>query len=927
MNTILIYGNNKISTFLHTSFGESGLLSIDITQNLNTLDDLKDIYAVLDVSNTDTSLDEASDLIHNTAEIKELIDLSFKVKAPYIFLYREKEEIHPESPLITAIDLIKTYCEKRGVKYATVQVEDIYGPEINTSKKLEEILSALTSGSNILTVDNDDNEHYLFHQKDFVSGLRQLIKNLHDSPSAKSKHYTLYPEDPITEIELAHFLKDLTDFDLEITYTHDDKPPSFVAPEAEINYPENWWPEVNLKAGLEDLCDYHGIPILENAEEELAEENSRFSNEDRFGDTSSPEEHHESDGPYDPFDEFDKRRDGFNDYEYNEEETRESEDTYEEHHNDFDYAEVDASQKTAPKQTKPKRKPRKAIAALAVILLVAASLPSLTFAYNAASGFAYLNKASGNIQNMDLNSAYANSNKAIEFLNKTEKIPAPIGFIASRAGISDRDQHLIIETANEISQAINYLSGIDLYATFKNLDSHEIALNSDSGVLGVSTVAEPEYIDKSLEKIEKVENNFENLETRNKFVRDLITQNINSLNKNKDKLYKIKAIEPALSQLLGYDRRQTYLLLIQNLNVARSSGGRVEVFGIMNAENGKLAVSKLEKSADSHDQINLNGRLPAPEPIQELTNQEYLYMEDVTWDPDFKNASRTAINLYSYLGDEDLDGVIAIDTNLLKNLIKALGEIRVGDKVINETNFAENITKDTGADLIRDSFTYIFDTFKNDPESFKTLEPLLYNALNSHNMMIFHKDETTYSSIVENSWGGLLKGADTDEFLYFTDNNLTDVRSEKIALEVTYDAQLPTDDRGYVRTVDIKYTNNGDSDYLGHSMTLVPEDTLINSAKLISGNDEKNITRSIKTSQYENKALYETALYIPSKQSVNLKIEYESPLKDYKDQYMDISLQKQPGAAPVPLSIRLTGKTSSTSNIIFDNDKYLKFPL
>ncbi len=944
MNTILIYGNNKISTYLHTAFGESGLLTIDITQKINSLDDPKDIHAVLDVSNAENLLDESSDLIHNTIEIKELIDLAKKVNSPYIFVYREREETHPESTIVTAIDLIKSYCTKVGVKFATVHIEDIYGPEINTDQKLEEFITSVTSGSNILTVDSDENEHYLLHQKDFKSGLKQIIKTLND-PSSKSKHYTLYPEDPITEIELAHFIKELTDFDLEISYTHEENL-STPLPDAEINYPENWWPEVELKAGIEDLCDYNGIPMVDGAEDELNDESLELAKDDSFTDTSPlsyksfDRDYEEPTEPYDPFDPESRKRDldqDYNDYEFNDEENRQSEDVIEEKEledsdNDYDYVEVIPEVKVGQtKSVKSKKasskKPRKAIVALVACLIVALSLPSLMFAYNASAGVIYLKKASNNIQTTDLTSAYNNSEKASTYFNKLETIPAPVGFIAERIGISDKDQHLAIETAKEISLAINYLSGVDLYATFKNLDSHEIALNSDSDVLGASTVASPEYIDKSLEKIEKIENNFETLETRNSYIRGLINESLNSLNKNKDKLEKIRAIEPALGDLLGYKNPQIYLLLVQNLNIARSSGGQVEVYGLLKAENGKFSIEKLEKSSDAHQQIDLNGQIPAPEPIQALTSQDFLRMEDVTWDPDFRNASETAINLYSYLGKEKINGVIAVDTNLLKTFIKTLGEIRVNDKVINEQNFTSSLTKNQKADVIKDVFSYIFDTFRSNPDSFQTLEPMIYSALNSRDMMIYHTDESVYSSIIENNWGGTLKGSDSDDFLFFGNNNLTDIPSEKITSEITYEGVLPTENDGYIRTIEIKYTNNGDSDYLDHIIMIAPGDTLINTATIIAETGEKNIARSIKVSKYGTKVMYETDLYIPTKENVVLRIEYGSPQKVYKDNYMDITLQKQPGSEVSPLSIKLEGKTESNTNLLFDTDKELKFPL
>lgn len=932
MNTILIYGNNKISEFLHTAFGESGIASIDITQNISKLENLPEIDAILDVSNAESNLDESTELIHNTSEIKELLDLAYKVNSPYIFLYREKEETRPESTIITALDLIKAYGQKKNVKWATVQTEDIYGTEINTSRKLEEYVTNLTGGGNTLNVSEDENEHYLIHQKDFTSGLKAIIKAL--SLANSKSHYTLYPEDSITEIELAHFIKSLCDFEIEISYTHEDKPTSFVLPESEVVYPENWYPEVELETGIKDLFDYFGIPIkgeidIEEDEEEYVDpleeddlSTAAIDDDDDYYPSYTNTNSGSTELPFDPYDQFDSENKNYQ---------KEDKDEYA-----YNYAETKSFDKPTPiraaqtlkpstKKTKKGGRPKKAIAGLMALLFLALNLPTFSFAYNAGSGLFFLNKATDNINSKDLTSAYTNSNRAIEKLEKVEKIPFPVQFLASRSGIKEKDQYLFLETTKEISYAINYLSGTDLYATFRNLNTEELASNSN--VLGASTVAEPEYIDKSLEKISKVENNFETLETRNKFVRNLITDNLNSLNKNKEKLTKIKNIEPALSTLLGYQEKQTYLLLVQNLNTARSSGGKVEVYGILEIENGKLNLTELTESKEAHSQIDLNGQIPAPQAIASLTDQENLYIEDVTWEPDFETSAEVAMNLFSYMENRDLDGVISIDTNLLTSLLSSIGEIHIQDQSINANNLEEKLLVDDSSSILKQVTQYIFDTFKGSPDTFKSLEPALYSGLNNKNLMIYHSDETTYTSLIKNQWAGILKEGNYDEFVYLADNNLTDIPSSLLEKQIIYQGTLPTDDQGYTREIEIVYKNTADSDYVGHLMALTPGDTLLNSATFTNKYGDKNITRSVQVSQYKNKALYETDLYIPTKQTVSLKIEFSSPQKVYEDNYIDIAMQKQPGSEDIPVSIKLLGDNTSTSTLNLDTDKNLKYPL
>ena len=132
--------------------------------------------------------------------------------------------------------------------------------------------------------------------------------------------------------------------------------------------------------------------------------------------------------------------------------------------------------------------------------------------------------------------------------------------------------------------------------------------------------------------------------------------------------------------LLGLDGDRTYLVLFQNDKELRPTGGFLTAYSIM-----KVSKAKFEP-VSSDDIYNLDAKykpsLPAPEPIVDLIKGPYVLsqnirLRDMNYSPDFKVAMDLFSSEAKDLGLKDVDGIIAVDTGLLVNLLDALGEIGV----------------------------------------------------------------------------------------------------------------------------------------------------------------------------------------------------------------------------------------------------------
>jgi len=138
-----------------------------------------------------------------------------------------------------------------------------------------------------------------------------------------------------------------------------------------------------------------------------------------------------------------------------------------------------------------------------------------------------------------------------------------------------------------------------------------------------------------------------------------------------------KPILEVLPDILGYPEGKKYLVIFQNDGELRPTGGFMTAFAVLSVDTGKV---KAEKSDDIYGLDRKFGRdLPAPEPIEKYLPLVYSWhLRDMNLSPDFKESMMTFEKYYSDLpGEHQVDGIITVDTRVLKDLIDVLGPIEV----------------------------------------------------------------------------------------------------------------------------------------------------------------------------------------------------------------------------------------------------------
>jgi len=170
-------------------------------------------------------------------------------------------------------------------------------------------------------------------------------------------------------------------------------------------------------------------------------------------------------------------------------------------------------------------------------------------------------------------------------------------------------------------------------------------------------------------------------EFRGVMVRGQLNEIIDLANQGADFVTNGKPLMEAVPYLVGANEPRTYLLLFQNDKELRATGGFITAYSVITVDSGKI------NSGVSNDIYNLdqnyNPSIEAPDPVIEFIRGPYILnrdirLRDMNWSPDFRESMETFLPEAQTAGIPDVDGVIAVDTEVAVRLLEAIGPIGVG---------------------------------------------------------------------------------------------------------------------------------------------------------------------------------------------------------------------------------------------------------
>ncbi len=141
------------------------------------------------------------------------------------------------------------------------------------------------------------------------------------------------------------------------------------------------------------------------------------------------------------------------------------------------------------------------------------------------------------------------------------------------------------------------------------------------------------------------------------------------------------AIGDRLPAILGWDGPRRYLVLTQNPAEIRPTGGYIGSYGIVTFDRGRVT----DRSFRDVALLDFPWEFPFVTPPPELTT--YLLgagqpwqLADANWSPDFPTSAADALRLYTNeSGDDDIDGVLAVTTFTIDELLAVTGPVAVAE--------------------------------------------------------------------------------------------------------------------------------------------------------------------------------------------------------------------------------------------------------
>ena len=257
---------------------------------------------------------------------------------------------------------------------------------------------------------------------------------------------------------------------------------------------------------------------------------------------------------------------------------------------------------------------------------------------------------------------------------------------------------------------------------------------------------------------------------------------------------------------LGNDEPKHYLIVFQEPNIPRPSGGFLGAYGIISFNQGKMTLKG--DSIFDLDDLFLNKIIP-PSPLQTISNKWFFH--DVNWFFDFSSTGRKIIEFYQKTGlTPSVDGTIAVNDSVFESILDITGQIELKDYglVIDKNNFVSFFEKqiESSAQAISNEGREIFSVFIQSlfnklqeipSEQFAQISNILEKLLKNKDIQVYSSDDEVEYYFDSLDWAGKMAESKND-YLAVVFNNIEkgftkDERQKDINLETKISSSTITD--------------------------------------------------------------------------------------------------------------------------------------
>ncbi len=390
--------------------------------------------------------------------------------------------------------------------------------------------------------------------------------------------------------------------------------------------------------------------------------------------------------------------------------------------------------------------------------------------------------------------------------------------------------------------------------------------------------------------------------------------NIFNISEKAEEKFNQLSILKILPDLVGLKGEKTYLLLFQNNLELRPSGGYLGNFGILKMGNGQ------PKKLEIHD-TNIfdgfsNAAIEPPQPLKTYLKIDNWQLRDSNWSPDFKVSAIKAEKLYHLQGgEEEFDGIIAINASVLPDLLEITGPVRLEE--FNKTFESEDILYQLEYEVEKGYAQRGIEPGER-KTIFKSLVKKIFNQLTGENLLaknnfidfalekldnkdilLYFKNENAQDVISKQQWDGQIEKNNQGDYLMLVEANLGGKKSNYfIKREAQYTVDLSQ--KKPVGRLKIQYTHEGKNkdwfsdNYLFYLRIYTPSGSWLT--------ETSGFKPDLSFSDDLGKKVFGQWMTIPVGQTKEFKFVYHLP-KEIKEENYQLLVQKQSGIEELPIKI------------------------
>ncbi len=295
-------------------------------------------------------------------------------------------------------------------------------------------------------------------------------------------------------------------------------------------------------------------------------------------------------------------------------------------------------------------------------------------------------------------------------------------------------------------------------------------------------------------------------------------------------------------ELFGHNGQRKYLIVFQNNQEMRATGGFIGSYGLLETSQGRIDKLKIEGIYHPDGQLKVD--VVPPRPIQKISAGWSTH--DANWFPNFPKSAEKISWFYEKTGGPTVDGIIAVTPVLLQKMLEVTGPIEMSEynKTITsknvikeiqqevEVDYKENIKKNNSslesgdkktepeerddpkkilADLTPILFAKFFDL--DDPKQAGKVIKILLDTLKEKHILINFKDSRVQRVVSTQGWSGEILKTEKD-YLMVINSNINGHKTDGVIEEdIKHQAEIQADGSIIDTVVITRRHNGGNTEY------------------------------------------------------------------------------------------------------------------